>query len=40
VHCDVKPDDILVDDDETVLVDFGTAHLDGFPSPTDPQSLL
>jgi eukaryotic-like serine/threonine-protein kinase len=41
LHRDVKPDNILVgDDNEIVLVDFGTAHVRGFPSLTDPQSLM
>lgn len=41
VHRDVKPENILVcDDNEVVLVDFGTAQVDGFPSLTDPQFLV
>lgn len=41
LHRDVKPENILVaDDDEIVLVDFGTAHVHDAPSLTDPQFLM
>ena len=41
VHRDVKPANILVgNDNEIVLVDFGTAHVRGLRSLTDPQSLI
>ena len=41
LHRDVKPDNILVsDDDEIVLVDFGTAYVRDAPSLTDPQFLV
>ena len=41
VHRDVKPANVLIgDDNEVVLVDFGTAHVTGLPSLTDPHSLL